>query len=573
MTDFTSKKDRDGFTCKLWRGERMTMIGFDVEEPEDDLVGFSIEVKSPGSGEYHALRNRIAFEYPESAAIEVTGDRKFDSRQAPFQKFRWIHFPWKPTDGTYSYRVTKRHMPRDGVVVGGTAIDIDIEQAAVTYEGLVDIGFTRNFASSQAYREQFGNNPNIIPTKSEDGVEFPKLPLATGQGESVYEWLGFEAYQLLFDFLDSAVNNSDLTVDVMAYDLNEPDVVSKLKRLGSRLRIIVDDSEPHLPQTSAESKSVARLQAAGASVRRTHFHNLQHHKTIIVRRNGVPEKVLCGSTNFTFRGLYIQANNMLVFHSPAVASLFGQMFDLAWSDPGGFKNDLFSKKWHTVSTPGKPDVQLCFSPHSDPYLSLNEIGKAVKGATSSVLYSVAFLNQITSGPAADAFADLINRLIFSYGTVDNEGRLELQKPDGTKGLVDFDYLASKAPEPFKSEWSGGKGRNVHHKFVVTDFNLPTAKVFTGSCNFSKAGEEGNGDHLIMIEDRKVALAYAIEAVRVFDHLQFRNRMRDALVGGAAPLRAITLRKPIAISGDEAPWFDKYYRPGSQAWHDRKLFSA
>lgn len=573
MTDFASKKDRDGFTCKLWRGERMTMIGFDVEEPEDDLVGFSIEVRSPGSGDYHALRNRIAFEYPESAAVAVTGDRKFDSRVAPFQKFRWIHFPWKPIDGVYSYRVTKRHMPRDGVVVAGTALDIDIEQAAVTYEGLVDIGFTRNFASSQAYREQFGNNPNVIPVKSEDGLEFAKLPLATSQGESVYDWLGFEAHQLLFDFLDNVVDDRNVTVDVMAYDLNEPDVVGKLQRLGNRLRIIVDDSEPHLPQTSAESKSAARLQAAGAAVVRTHFKNLQHHKIIIARRNDVPEKVLCGSTNFTFRGLYIQANNMLVFHSPAVANLFGQMFDLAWSNPAGFNADPFSTQWHTAVTAGKPDVQLCFSPHSDPYLSLNEIGNAVNGATSSVLYSVAFLNQITSGPTADAFANLINRPIFSYGTVDNEGSLELQKPDGTKGLVDFDYLASKAPEPFKSEWSGGKGRNIHHKFVVTDFNLPTAKVFTGSCNFSKAGEEGNGDHLIMIEDRKVALAYAIEAVRVFDHLHFRNRMQDALAAGAAPPTAITLRKPIAISGDEAPWFDKYYRPRSQAWHDRKLFSA
>jgi len=34
--------------------------------------------------------------------------------------------------------------------------------------------------------------------------------------------------------------------------------------------------------------------------------------------------------------------------------------------------------------------------------------------------------------------------------------------------VDFAFLAKRAPEPFKSEWSGGKGINVHHKFVVPD---------------------------------------------------------------------------------------------------------
>ena len=116
---------------------------------------------------------------------------------------------------------------------------------------------------------------------------------------------------------------------------------------------------------------------------------------------------------------------------------------------------------------------------------------------------------------------------FSHGTVDSRRDMELRKPDGSVGLVDFAYLARKVPEPFKAEWNGGKGSNIYRKFLVTDFNLPTAKVFTGSSNFSPSCEEGNGDHLIMIEDRKIATAFAIEAVRVFDHLQFRNRMRES----------------------------------------------
>ena len=35
-------------SVKLWRGERMCLIGMDVTNPEPNLVGFSIEVKSPG---------------------------------------------------------------------------------------------------------------------------------------------------------------------------------------------------------------------------------------------------------------------------------------------------------------------------------------------------------------------------------------------------------------------------------------------------------------------------------------------------------------------------------------------
>jgi phosphatidylserine/phosphatidylglycerophosphate/cardiolipin synthase-like enzyme len=201
-----------------------------------------------------------------------------------------------------------------------------------------------------------------------------------------------------------------------------------------------------------------------------------------------------------------------------------------------------------------------------------------------VFYAVAFLNQIEAGPTHDAFDRLISKPVFSYGVVDKRDALEIKKPDGSVGLVDFSYLAAKAPEPFKTEWSGGRGINIHHKFVVTDFNLETAKVFTGSSNLSPSGEKGNGDNLILIEDRKVATAYAIEALRVFDHLHFRSVMQDKLApkpvarrgGGtrrpAAPAEALALRKPTAISGKPA-WFEPYYQPGSQKERDRELFAS
>ena len=107
----------------------------------------------------------------------------------------------------------------------------------------------------------------------------------------------------------------------------------------------------------------------------------------------------------------------------------------------------------------------------------------------------------------------------------------MKKPDGSFGLVDFNYLAEVTPMPFKAEWSGGKGIHEHHKFVVTDFSLPTARVFTGSSNLSPSGEAKNGDNLVMIEDPRVATSYAIEALRVFDHLHFRSVMSDAFATG------------------------------------------
>jgi len=55
----------------------------------------------------------------------------------------------------------------------------------------------------------------------------------------------------------------------------------------------------------------------------------------------------------------------------------------------------------------------------------------------------------------------------------------------------------------------------------------TAKVFIGSSNLSVTGEEKNGDNMVMIEDPRVATSYAIEALRIFDHLHFRTIMQKA----------------------------------------------
>jgi PLD-like domain len=566
MDEFTASKTAGGLSVKLWRGERMVLIGMDVDDPEPDFVGFSIEEQSPKSTAFLPLRNRLNFSYgkqPTSKA--VNGYRNFPSTDAPFQKFRWIQFPFDPKAGEYTYRVTKKHMKPDGTLISGTALTLDIGLDIVVYDGFLDVGFTRNFASSQAYVDRYKNNPNVIPVKADQALNFKKV------AGDVYDWLGFEASQLVFDFLKDVAADETLSLDFFAYDLNEPDIVGLLEKIGGRLRAILDDSSDHKPVTSAESQAAARLAtSAGAeNVKRMHFQGLQHNKVLIAKRGGQAVKVLFGSTNFSFRGLYIQANNALVFRAPEAAALFARVFERAFTNPKTFASDPIAKQWQLVNLSSKPPVTLCFSPHSDPGLSLGPLGAAVDQATSSVFFSIAFLNQSKSGPVREAIDRLMDKNVFSYGISDRAGGLAVHKPDGTIGIVDFAFLAKNAPEPFKSEWSGGQGIHEHHKFVVTDFSLPTAKVFTGSSNLSVSGENKNGDNLVMIEDPKVATSYAIEALRIFDHLHFRSRMADAAHKNSKD--SLTLQKPPSTS-KEAAWFAEYYVAGSQAESDRKLFA-
>jgi hypothetical protein len=177
--------------------------------------------------------------------------------------------------------------------------------------------------------------------------------------------------------------------------------------------------------------------------------------------------------------------------SHQAADFFEQVFEQAFTleDIKRFSSLPIATQWHLLSGSAPIPVHFCFSPHQDPDLSLNPVGGAIDQATSSVLFCVAFLNQAKSGALHEAIDRLEDKTLFSYGISDKAGGLQVTKPDGSKGIVAFAYLAKHAPEPFKSEWSGGAGIHEHDKFVVVDFNLPTAKVFTGSSNLSVSGEK------------------------------------------------------------------------------------
>jgi len=74
----------------------------------------------------------------------------------------------------------------------------------------------------------------------------------------------FEAYELKIEFLQDVVADDTLELDFFAYDLNEPNIVELLEKIGPQLRAVIDDSKDHKLDNSAESQAARRVaQAAG----------------------------------------------------------------------------------------------------------------------------------------------------------------------------------------------------------------------------------------------------------------------------------------------------------------------
>ena len=448
-----------------------------------------------------------------------------------------------------------------------------------TYKDELNVAFTRGFVSSQAFVDRYLKDGHTIdelmPDDPDNGLAFkPTHPDA----QKGLAWMGFEAQEAIIGLLGEAIDDRAAQLDVIAYDFNVPDILSRLKTLAPRLRIIIDDSKSttnsHDRPDSPESTAAAELEAAGAQVKRQHMGSLQHNKTIVVR-GGQSPAALCGSTNFSWRGLYVQANNAVVVRGQQAVDVFAQAFESYWnaSSAKDFrKSASATQPWKPLGLPNTK-AAVTFSPHDANNAVLDTLAAYISSNTqSNVLFALAFIYE-AKGSLRDAITALEEKPdIFVYGMSDRKlGGLDMKKADGHMVVVQPDFLVDDdTPEPFKAEpsslTSNNGGTRLHHKFIVTDFNTPRARVYMGSFNFSPTADTANGENLLVFEDPRVATAYMVEALRLFDHYEWRVTRHKAMVAH----KPLVLRKPPSSPGEE-PWWKEDWTDKRKA-ADRLLFS-
>jgi phosphatidylserine/phosphatidylglycerophosphate/cardiolipin synthase-like enzyme len=393
------------------------------------------------------------------------------------------------------------------------------------------------------------------------------------KAKEALEWMGFEARNAILEVLDEAIADKKAKVRAVLYDLNEPGILSRLEKLRKRLKIIIDDDGPHGKSKSAETIAAKRLaKSAGAeNVKRQHMGKLQHNKTIVVDGPKV-QAAVCGSTNHSWRGFFVQNNNAIILRGKKPVKLFMQAFEDYWeNDSVKTFGQTGSAKWNKLGLPGI-DAEVGFSPRTGKNTVLQVIGDDIATTTSSLFFSLAFLYQ-TKGKIRDTFKKLKkDNKIFLYGISDHKVKgleaaagIDVAKANGQVVFIHPEALSKKIPEPFKKEAKGGGGTRMHHKFVVIDFDKPTARVYMGSYNFSVAADTSNGENLLLIRDRRVAVSYVVEAVRMFDHFEFRVAQMSA----KKSRKKLQLAKPPGTG--EQPWWQEDYT-NARKIRDRELFA-
>ncbi|RFS18772.1 hypothetical protein DVR12_26605 [Chitinophaga silvatica] len=583
-----SKHSANGVSVKAYSGDAMALLAFDLDKSLlNNFAGFSIKVQYDTNNGYFIF-NRLTFDPNKIKVPQKKNDNPITTEFSPIQKFNWIYVPStshnlkKTFYGDYNFEVTPRYLidnelqPLDSSLTVKTTIKITPFR-----KGDLTLGFTRGFVASQAYVDHFGMNNAVRPNekdlifdlgeKSGPAPKEKNEKIKAYTYEDQFKWMGWQARQRIYELLDKAVKDKTLTLDIFAYDLDEPYICEQLLALASegRVRIILDNASLHTGkdrkgnvQFEDKFAKLFSKQAKNAGdLVRGRFKRFSHSKVFIQKRNGIAEKVLAGSTNFSTNGLYINANHVIIFENKKIAATYDEVFENSFGTDKMktfAKSDTATQAYDFSKEKNIPAITIRFSPHNKAFAEdeINEIAQKVIDAKSDVLFAV--MNDTTgSGELLKQIREAHKRTdIFTYGIVDSSKDVTLYKPGKLNGVrVAGKGIGSKLPPPFKEE-NKTPGISVHHKFVVVDFKGKNPVVYCGSSNLAQLAESENGDNLIEIRDKDVVTAFAIEAMRLIDHYHFRNRVQ----------------KEDSIYLQTTEWYKPHYDPQDLRNLQRKLLA-
>jgi phosphatidylserine/phosphatidylglycerophosphate/cardiolipin synthase-like enzyme len=573
----------------------MTLLTFDLDESIlEHFVGFSIRVKQGDRKPYY-LSNRLAFKSSILKKNGIDEREKLSSLYSPFQKFRWVHVPatehyvGNPLFGEYTYEITPRYLEdktlRDLDPALTVSLKIDVSPFR---DGDIQVGFTRAFVSSQAYTYLFNNNTKMRPNKKDlifdikqqSGIARRLNPYTKKAKDVPYtyedqhKYLGWQARDRIMEFLDETLADHTLKLDVFAYDLNEPVIVQKFITLAEqgRIRIILDDTALHKGSDGFETKfeTLFKEKETGQSaILRGHFQGLAHSKVFIQRRNdasGKAIKALTGSTNFATNGLYINANHVIVFNNETAAQWYADVFDASFGKDliRNFKQTALAAKDFENTGNNLPDLTIRFSPHPREVVDgfFTNTSKRIEDAKSDVLFAI--MDDSSNSAILDAVHKQVKSdKVFTYGISDSTANVYLYKPTSKRGVkVAGKGTETALPPPF-NKVADIPGHNIHHKFIVVDFKGKDSVVYCGSSNLAYNPEQSNGDNLIEIRDEDVVTAFAVEAIRLVDHFQWRNKQG----------KAKAMQEPINLndnSNKKKIWYKGYYDQNDLHFLERTL---
>jgi hypothetical protein len=547
-------KTNNGLSVRAISGTYVVILGIDMVQSDcNGLLGFAIHRTDHTEGEAYWMEGIKTFAETDPGFVAGSS---YSTQQHPIQGFSWSDYSAKPAHD-YTYRVEALFgSPTDLRSVAQTQVRISTESPE---EGNHDVYFNRGVAASQAYARRFGN-------RQPDDV-----------GDPAFAWLSRGLFEATIGFIESAVD-SQYQLRVAAYEFHYKPVLLALKAAKQRgvdVKIVFDDRKD-----SPGEKNDAAVRDVGISSictrRKSNKSAISHNKFIVRIKNGVPEAVLTGGTNFSEGGIFGHSNDSHVVEDSATAAEFLRYWDLLKDDPASA--DLRPVLTSTVPLPtGLPPVGTTsiFSPrsHTDALEYYAALGtKANDGLFATFAFG---MNDAIQGVYRNSTAKL------RYAVMEKKTRPMKAGPDRDAEEAKIDSLRRMKENRFAigskltsskfdrwlSERDSGLNRNVryiHNKFMLIDPLSSSPIVIAGSANFSAASSTENDENMLVVRNNnRVADIYLGEFMRLYNHHAFREFLEQV---DATTLSA----KPSYLSTGD--WWKSYFGDTARS-RQREFFAG
>jgi phosphatidylserine/phosphatidylglycerophosphate/cardiolipin synthase-like enzyme len=444
--------------------------------------------------------------------------------------------------------------------------------------------FNRGLISTQRVSRAFKGKPSADALKAIIGKADSPLR-ASLSGDMV---------EALTDFVDRAKTSG--TIYAALYELKDDELVDKLAKLGTRLKIVLSNSV----ETDAKTKKKKdgnqdardKLDATTKhqDLNRTMPSNhIGHNKFLVyVNAAGDAKAVLLGSTNWTSTGLCAQTNNTLVVDDDKLANRYLQYWNRLAADTKaakGVAKNLQGKALRSWDATGQTltvdgnSIESWFSPNTPKARNSKNVAKEarppdmaavvehINRAEQAILF-LAFYPGTPSIANWVAQASKKNKALFVRGCVTNKSASEgfyyelkgMSPPKKQKGVKtpikqDPRVIGAEAfdgkiiPTGWQKEILKAGFAIIHDKILVIDPFSSKCVVITGSHNLGHKASYDNDENLVMIQgNRKLAAAYATHVLDVYDHFSWRYAVNH---GGQAGTDQFLKSKP-------EEWMAKYF---------------
>jgi phosphatidylserine/phosphatidylglycerophosphate/cardiolipin synthase-like enzyme len=454
---------------------------------------------------------------------------KYPTNRHPIQGFTWSDFSAKP-GRAYTYRIRGlRGTPTTLRKLSEVKIDVTTESEE---GGNHDVFFNRGAAASQEYARRFGN----------------QIPNESNPDDKRWAWLSRGAMEAIATFTARA-KNSSWGLRVAAYEFRLDlfaDALRAAHDRGADVKILYDacanPADEHGEVFPRDKNRAAALAArvdlfSQERVTRNDVKNppISHHKFIVLLKNGKPEAVLTGSTNFSRGGVFGQSNVVHIVENAKIAGAFLKCWELISTNPNHdlLRANLTGTSQIPDGIPPKGTLAI-FSPQQTKE-ALDWYAKLAKEAQDALFMTFAFginkvfLDAYTNGTAQLRYA-LLDKLL-------GPGIRKDQRPAAEAAMKQLRFMKenrfavgnrisiNKFDRWVKETLTG---LNAHVQFIHTKFMLidPLGAdpiVITGSANFSDASTLQNDENMLVIRgNKRVADIYLGEYMRLWNHYAFRE---------------------------------------------------